>query len=316
MRIPSFLRLSVATAFLAALTSFASAQTNYNPYSDFYLSPTAAGWGGATAPSGAGTAWGYYMGNVNGFTFPTSIGTYLTSSQLYKFSTVGPLSSDSTVYSQSLWDATGGTGFPRYLDTVEWQGVGIPTAHASLGSYTTPWFDGAPGWGSSFSNAIWLQSAWLNSAESEGIASVLTWTAPKSGTFTFAGQFVSGNQPGNGASVAIVDSLGGTKLGRTVLNPNATQPIAFSATYTAGDVVQFQVGSDFKTGNAVGLKLDVIPPVSTNVILTLQTTTNLTKSWTNLPVTPAMITPAGELNVGSLTNTNTFYRLQIRAAVQ
>lgn len=316
MRLPSSRRLFVATAFLAALTSFVSAQTNYNAYNDFYLSPTAPGWGGATTPSAAGATWGYYMGNVNANGFPSTVGTYLTAGQLYKFSTVGPLSSDSTVYSQSLWDETGGTGFPRYLDTVEWQGPGVPTAHASLGSYTTPWFDGAPGWGTSLSNFVWLQSAWLNSAESEGIASVLTWTAPKSGTFTFAGQFVSGNQPDNGASVAIVDSLGATKLGRTVLNPNATQPIAFTATYALGDVVQFQVGSDYKTANAVGLNLDVIAPLSTNVILTLQTTTNLTKQWTNLPVTPAMITPAGELNVGSLTNTNTFYRLQIRTAVQ
>ncbi|MBU6151695.1 MAG: hypothetical protein KGR25_09615 [Chloroflexi bacterium] len=249
------------------------------------------------------------MGNVNANGFPSTVGTYLTSGQIYKYTSFNPGgASDGTAYGNPLWDDTGGRGFARYQDTIGWG--------TSLGSYTTPWFDGAPGWGTSLSNVIWLQPAWLSSVESEGIASVLTWTAPKSGTFTFAGQFVAGNQPDNGASVAIVDSLGGTKLGRTVLNPNATQPIAFSATYTAGDVVQFQVGSDFKTGNAVGLKLDVIPPVSTNVILTLQTTTNLTKSWTNLPVTPAMITPAGELNVGSLTNTNTFYRLQIRAAVQ
>jgi hypothetical protein len=98
------------------------------------------------------------------------------------------------------------------LDTVQWQGPGVPTAHASLGRYTTPWFDGAPGWGTSLSNFVWLQSAWLNGAGSEGIASVLTRTAPQAGIYTFSGLFVSGNQPANSASAAIVDSSNAAPL--------------------------------------------------------------------------------------------------------
>ena len=64
----------------------------WNAYNDFYFSPSASGWGGATSPSAAGAAWGYYMGNVNGFGFPTSVGTYLTSSQIYRYSNQDPLS--------------------------------------------------------------------------------------------------------------------------------------------------------------------------------------------------------------------------------
>lgn len=310
------LKLSSATLFaVVALASLARAQGTYNAYNDFYLSPTAAGWGGATTPSVTGAAWGYYDANVNGFGFPDQIGSYFTptasgsgSQNLYQFSDVAPIGAG-TYVGASGWANTGGAGFPYYGDSFSWG--------SSLGRYDAPWFAGAPGSSQGLTNLIWFQSAWLSSATSEGIAPVLIWKAPQTGFYSFSGLFVAANQASNGASVAIVDSLGGAApLSRTVLTPNTTQSISFTKSYAAGDVVQFQVGSDFKTGNAVGLQINVSPVVTTNVILTLQTSTNLSGQWQNTPITSNMITPAGELNVGSLTNTNTFYRLKIRTEIQ
>jgi hypothetical protein len=256
---------STAVPQSSVMASAASSQT-YNAYNDFYFSPSAAGWTGATNPSTTGAAWGYYMGNVNGNGgFPLNVGSYLTSGQLYKLSSVGPLSSDPTKYSTSLWDNTGGAGFARYQ-------ANIPGWSTSLGSFSTPWFDGAPGFGTSLSNAIWMQSSYLANTQpspagpAEGIASVLTWTAPMAGSYSFSGRFVAGNQPGNSAAVSIVDSLGGTNLARTILSNNSTQSISFTKSYNAGDTVQFQVGNHFSTGNAVGLQVNVAPATeSSNV---------------------------------------------------
>jgi len=309
------LRLLPSTLFaVVALVSFASAQGTYNAYNDFYLSPTAPGWGGATSPSATGTAWGYYMGNANGNGgFPDAIGTYLNSGQIYKYSSYDPMGAGGPVYSTSGWDAIGGQGFPNYVDNVDWGAPG--NLHSSLGSYSTPWFAGAPGYSQGLSNLIWMQPVWLGGGATEGIASMLTWTAPQTAAYIFTGLFVAGDQLGNGASVAIVDSLNAASLARTSLSPNTTQSFSFTKSYTAGDVVQFQVGSDFKTGNAVGLQVN-ISPATTNVVLTLQTSTHLSGQWQNTPITSNMITPAGDLNVGTLTNTNTFYRLNIRTVVE
>lgn len=265
-----------AAAAVAAVTvaAPARAETIWNAYDDFYFSPTAAGWGGATSPSATGAAWGYYMGNVNGVGgFPANIGTYLSTSQLYMFSSVNPLSVSGTVRSQSFWDNTGGAGFARYVDNVDWNGTGVGSVpHASLGSYSTPWFVGAPGLGdgpggSNLTNLIWMQSAYLSGTSSpsgEGIASVLTWTAPATGTYDFSGLFVSGNSPSQSAAVAITDSLGGTApLSRTVLANDAVQSFSFSKAYTAGDVVEFQVGNNLYSGNAVGLQVSIVPEPST-----------------------------------------------------
>jgi len=196
------------------------------------------------------------MGNVNGVGgFPSTIGTYLSTSQLYRFSTVNPLGVSGTVRSQSFWTDTGGAGFARYVDNVDWNGTGVETVpHSSLGSYPTPWFAGAPGLGdgpggSDLTNLIWMQSAYLSatlpSPSGEGIAAVLTWTAPATRIYDFSGLFVSGNDPTRSAAVAITDSLGGTApLSRTVLGDDAVQSFSFSKAYTAGDVVQFQVGNN------------------------------------------------------------------------
>ena len=238
--------------------------TTWNAYNDFYLSPTASGWGGATSPSALGTAWGYYMGNVNGFGFATQIGSYSTTSgsgsgsqSLYRYSNYSPLGSAAAL-GQSLWDPTGGAGFGRYADNQGWG--------SSLGRYDNPWFPGAP----AMSNAIWLQSGWLGGGASEGIASVLTWTAPETGVYTFAGQFLAGNQPSNSAAIAIVDSLGGSPLlAKTTLGNSSSYAFNFTVSYNAGDTIQFQVGNNFSTGNAVALQLTAtsIPEPSSGMLL-------------------------------------------------
>jgi hypothetical protein len=257
--------LGTLVASMAIIVSAASARaqvTSWNAFNDFYLSPTAAGWTGATSPSAAGAAWGYYAANVNGFGFPTQIGAYFTptasgsgSQNLYQYSDVAPIGAGTSV-GASAWAPTGGAGFAHYGDNQGWA--------PSLGSYPTPWFDGAPGLSQSLTNLMWFQSGWLSGTSSEGIAPVLTWKAPTSGDYTFTGLFVSGDQSGNSAAVAIVDSLLGTApLARTVLANNSTQSFSFTKSYSAGDVVQFQVGNNFSIGNSVGLQLAIVPEPST-----------------------------------------------------
>ena len=231
------------------------------------------GW--SNLPIGRGCGLGAYMGNVNGVGgFPSNIGTYLSTSQLYRFSTVNPLGVSGTVRSQSFWTDTGGAGFARYVDNVDWNGTGVETVpHSSLGSYPTPWFAGAPGLGdgpggANLTNLIWMQSAYLSatlpSPSGEGIASVLTWTAPATQVYDFSGLFVSANDPTRSAAVAIMDSLGGSApLSRTVLANDTVQSFSFSKAYTAGDIVQFQVGNNLSSGNAVGLQVSIVPEPST-----------------------------------------------------
>lgn len=248
--------------FAAALPISGRAQiTSWNAYSNFYLSPTAAGWGGATNPSAAGAAWGYYAANVNGFGFPTGIGSYFTptgagigSQNMYQYSDVAPIGAGTVVGSPGYANAEG-QNFGYYADTFSWG--------SSLGRYDTPWFGGAPGLSQGLTNLIWFQSGWLGGGASEGIAPVLTWTAPTNGTFVFNGLFVSGDQAANSAAVAIVDSLSQVLLSRTVLNNDSTQTFSFTNTYNLGDTVQFQVGNNFSLGNVVGLQLEVVPEPST-----------------------------------------------------
>lgn len=243
-----------------------------NAYRDFYLSPTASGWTGATNPSGAKTNWGYYAANVNGYEFfPTNIGSYFTpdlsgsgSQSLYKYSSASPLGS-ATPVGVSGFTAAGGANFAYYSDIYGWT--------SSLGRFesSSGWFDGAPGYSQGLSNLIWMKAGLGGQADRpgiEGIAPVLAWKAPSSGSYTFTGRWVAGNQSGKGASVAIVDSLNGTPQSRTSLAPNEVNSFSFTKSYSAGDVVQFQVGSDFKTANAVGLDLNVNQRIDSLINLT------------------------------------------------
>jgi len=256
---------TILTALLIATTVQAQLITSWNPYDDFYLAPSSSGWTGPENPTQAGNAWGYYAGNVNGFGYPTQIGSYFTTSfsgigsqSLYQFSDISPLG-PGYVFANTLWDATGGMGFARYLDNLGW-GV-------SLGRYDNPWFSGAPGLSRGLSNLIWMQSGWLGGTGSEGIASVLSFTIPETGTYTFTGKFIAGAQGANGASVAIVDSLNTPLLSRTTMISDELTNFNFTKTYNTGDVVEFQVGSNFTTGNAVGLDLYVIPEPSPGIVL-------------------------------------------------
>ena len=233
------------------------AVANWNAYNDFYLAPTASGWTGATTPGLMGSAWGYYDANVNGSGFPAQIGTFFTTSDapsgsknLYQLSTNSPLGSGTQVGTSS-WFETGGTGFPVYSDTYSWG--------SSLGRYDTPWFAAAP----AATNRIWMQAAYLNGPGVEGIAPVLSWTAPASGYYAVNGSWVVGNQTGGGASMAIADSSGLT-YDRYSAALGATNPFAYTKYYTAGSVVQFQVGSDYKTGAPVGLDANVAATGSSN----------------------------------------------------
>lgn len=270
MKIRNAVLAKLGLVFLVGLSSQAQAQ--WNAYNDFYLSPTATGWTGATSASALGTAWGYYAANVNGFGLPVNIGTYFTptgagsgSQNMYQYSNVAPIGAG-TYVGASGFAGTGGRGFGYYGDTFGWG--------SSLGSYTTPWFGGAPGASQGLSNLIWMQSGWLGGGASEGIAPVLTWTAASSGQYLFDGLFVSGDQSANSSAVAIVTSSGvvvnsGALLSRTVLSNNSPQSFSFMATFAAGDTVQFQVGNNYSAGNAVGLQVaaTAIPEPSSGLLL-------------------------------------------------
>ncbi|NBP58571.1 PEP-CTERM sorting domain-containing protein [bacterium] len=256
---------TLTALFITATAIQAQIITSWNPYDDFYLAPSSSGWTGAEDPSQAGNAWGYYAGNVNGFGYPTQIGSYFTTSlsgvgsqSLYQFSDISPLG-PGYVFANTLWDPTGGMGFARYQDNLGW-GV-------SLGRYDNPWFSGAPGLSRGLNNLIWMQSGWLGGTGSEGIASVLSFTIPETGVYTFTGKFIAGAQGANGASVAIVDSLNTPLLSRTTMISDELTNFNFTKTYNTGDVVEFQVGSNFTTGNAVGLDLYVIPEPSSFSLL-------------------------------------------------
>jgi autotransporter-associated beta strand protein len=244
---------------------------NWNAYNDFYLAPTAAGWNGATSPGPMGSAWGYYDANVNGSGYPSQIGSFYTtdgsgtgSQNLYKFSTNSPLGS-ATLVGASGWADTGGAGFPYYADNQGWG--------SSLGRYDTPWFSGAP----QATNRIWMQAGYLNGPGVEGIAPVLSWTAPASGYYTIDGSWVVANQTGGGASLAIVDN-GGLTYDRYAAAMGSTNPFTYTKYYTAGTVIQFQVGSDFKTGAPVGLDADIKTTGSSNSAYFVNTGMSATES--------------------------------------
>jgi len=105
----------------------------------------------------------------------------------------------------------------------------------------------------------------------EGFVSVLTWTAPAAATYNFSGSFLPGSSGVAGQTdvdVAIVDSLGGTDLVRTVLTQGAAAlPYSFSLAMNAGDTVQYQVGDAFLTPAPVGIAATVTRVASPPTIL-------------------------------------------------
>ena len=279
---PSFHSLTLASLVLTmscALSANASAQT-WDAFEDFYFDSIdyahngGASWAGATSPSATGEAWGYYMANCNYHDgFPAKIGSYfppgtsVASGQvLYAMANYQPLGrgqgqiAGGVAGSADAFDVTGGIGFARYVETT------LDNTPGTIGAYGGAWFSAAPGWGTAKASdtGLYLQAAWLggDSSQGEGICPVITWTAPKSGTFNFTGSFLIGNNGTSGAdgakcSIAIVDSQDESLLPRKVVDQGSYNPFTFEKTFNAGDIVQFQVGTDYQPGAAVGFNATV-----------------------------------------------------------
>ena len=237
--------------------------SSWNAHRDFYFDSTstannAPAWAGAKAPSAAGSAWGYYAANANGNGFPSQIGSYFGTSSLYPMANHNPAGGGSPAGEQKdAYDAADGANFARYARQFEGKVF-------SVGSFNRPWFPGAPGHPGGGS-AVWLQAAWLDNPAGEGIATVLTWTAPSAGTFSFSGSFQIGNNGENSAaSTAIVASTEEVLLARSTPAMGSNQAFKFEKAFKKGDTVQFQVGTGGKIGAAVGLNVEVTSSVKDN----------------------------------------------------
>jgi len=237
--------------------------SSWNAHRDFYFDSTctannAPAWAGAKAPSATGSAWGYYAANANGNGFPSQIGSYFGASSLYPMANHNPAGGGSPAGTQvDAYDAADGVNFARYARQFEGKTF-------SVGSFNRPWFPGAPGHPGGGS-AVWLQAAWLDNPAGEGIATVLTWTAPSAGTFSFNGSFQIGqNGENSAASTAIVASTEEVLLARSTPAMGSNQPFKFEKTFKKGDTVQFQVGTGCKIGAAVGLNVEVTSSVKDN----------------------------------------------------
>ena len=240
-----------------------SSVSKWNAHRDFYFDSTSTAnnspaWAGAKSPSAAGSAWGYYAANANGNGFPSQIGTYFGASSLYPMANHNPAGGGAPAGTEAdAYDAANGANFARYARQFEGKTF-------SVGSFERPWFEAAPGYPTG-GGAVWLQAAWLGSATGEGLATVLTWTAPSAGTFSFNGSFQIGqNGENSAASTAIVASTDEVLLARSTPAMGSNQAFKFEKTLKKGDTVQFQVGTDCKIGAAVGLNVEVTSSVKEN----------------------------------------------------
>ena len=240
-----------------------SSVSKWNAHRDFYFDSTSTAnnspaWAGAKSPSAAGSAWGYYGANANGNGFPSQIGTYFGASSLYPMANHNPAGGGAPAGTEAdAYDAANGANFARYARQFEGKTF-------SVGSFERPWFEAAPGYPAG-GGAVWLQAAWLGSATGEGLATVLTWTAPSAGTFSFNGSFQIGqNGENSAASTAIVASTDEVLLARSTPAMGSNQAFKFEKTLKKGDTVQFQVGTDCKVGAAVGLNVEVTSSVKDN----------------------------------------------------
>jgi hypothetical protein len=141
----------------------------------------------------------------------------------------------------------------------------------------------------------------------EGFASVLTWTAPAAATYNFSGSFLPGSTGVAGQTdvdVAIVDSLGGTDLVRTVLvQGSAAHPYSFSLAMNTGDSVQFQVGDAFQTPAPVGIAATVTrvasPPTLLSAIRSLSNPSQVTVQFSQ-SVDPATATTVSNYSINGV----------------
>lgn len=280
----------ITTLILATVTLTLNATvTMWDAYNDFYFDSTGYAqnggtWSGATSPyqTAGGSAWGYYAANANWWGgYPGQIGVYFepgtftsgSTRSLYAMANYQPLLNNQQIAggvpgSADAFDPIGGVDFARYADKY---GFGV-----SIGRFNSPWFGGAPyyyGGGP----GLWMQGAWLggNSSQGEGIVPIVAWIAPYSGYFSFNGSFTIGDNGTSGpdgsyASVAIVGSDNSSLLSRTLVEQGLTYNFSFNKNMNAGDVVQFQVGTDYQIGAAVGLsaQIELIPEPSSGSLLT------------------------------------------------
>jgi hypothetical protein len=237
--------------------------SKWNAHLDFYFDSTSTAnntpaWAGAKSPSATGSAWGYYAANANGNGFPSQIGSYFGTPSLYPLANHNPAGGGAPAGTEvDAFDFADGANFARYARQFEGKTF-------SVGSFERPWFEAAPGFPAG-GGAVWLQAAWLDNPAAEGLATVLTWTAPSAGTFRFAGSFQIGNNGENsGASTAIVASTDEVLLARSTPAMGSNQAFKFEKTFKKGDTVQFQVGTDCKIGAAVGLNVEVTSAVKGN----------------------------------------------------
>jgi hypothetical protein len=237
-----------------------SSVSKWNAHRDFYFDSTstannAPAWMGAKAPSAAGSAWGYYGANANGNGFPSQIGSYFGTPSLYPLANHNPAGGGAPAGAEvDAFDFGDGANFARYARQFEGKTF-------SVGSFDRPWFEAAPGYPAG-GGAVWLQAAWLDNPAAEGLATVLTWTAPSAGNFSFSGSFQIGqNGENSAASTAIVASTDEVLLARSTPAMGSNQPFKLEKTFKKGDTVQFQVGTDGKIGAAVGLNVEVTSSV-------------------------------------------------------
>lgn len=251
------------------------AQVIWNAFDDFYVNVPATGgnndynqstWianGGNTTPN----AWGYAGGNFNGAGAPASVGTYVSGGNFYALTSGGAYAGPGVSYNLG-----GGNYWIGYND--QYGIVGLPNANTQIGKYTSEWFGGTPNYatspGGSNNKFLWLQGTGL-SPSTDGLGALLTWTAPTSGTFQISGSYVNGNYGGVATSFAIVDSGNNTLLSKQTLAAGSTETsFNFTASYSAGDVIQFQAAAPAAAqGSPLGLAVNIsqIPEPSSGALL-------------------------------------------------
>jgi hypothetical protein len=256
-------------------------QTSWNAFNDFWVNVPATGGAGnftqtdwitlsGSIPFDTGlttpNAWGYAGGNFNGVGAPSAVGTYVSGGNFY------PLTFGNTYAGPGASYLLGGQDFwIGYNDN--YGSVGLPNALTQIGKYTKEWFSNSPNFANNPNGTndkyLWVQATGL-SPSTNGLGAMVTWTAPSNGTYAFTGSYVNGNY-GPSTDFAIVDSTNTVLLAKTTLAPSSSvSSFSFERALSAGDVVQFQVGTPAAAqGSPLGLAVNVVtvPEPSAMVLL-------------------------------------------------
>jgi hypothetical protein len=318
--------LITATGLLAfGNTSYAQ---TWNAFNDFYLNISTNAYGDGTtlatintysgvsipsSPSSTGSAWGYYYANINGFGgYPNGIPS--TDDNGGQASSFGPVFLSAPAANGGLTSLVGGAGqiygsnsigyangyFAGYAGAFAFPEVGeFPV----IASYNREWFDGSANSqgganvGGTNSSLLWLQGATFASTPGDGIASVLTWTAPTTGTYLFSGVYTTGNANFAPVDFAVVNSSGTVKLVEVQYAINqGPKSYSFTDYLTAGQQVQFQVGGGqtidpnvrFSTALGLSVEVTVVPAPVITITSTSYSANAFSLTWSgtgSLPVT-------------------------------